>query len=384
MLVTVPAVSSILTDPGMFGFSERAYGALFIPQVLMAVMGALLGPTFSRRWGLKSVYQSGLLFNICAMVSVGASGWFQDNDNVAYLCVLLGTTAVGAGFGSTLPMINVYAGRFFPGNPASALTGLHTLLGTGTALAPLLVAGLVKQSGWSLLPYSALIVLVIILSGTFFLPLKGEKTVEDQKHVLGEAGFHFPAGVWLFIVIVFLYGYCETIFANWAIIFLNKEKYISPSQAGYALAAFWSMVTVGRLLVAFMAVWVPARLIYRILPFMIGASLWAVTLAETDITGIVLFGFAGLACSAFFPLSFSIAQKQFASIAETVSGSLMAAYMLGYGVASFGIGTVMESGELTLGSLYRYSMFFAISIIMLVCMLPLTNGMNKKNHGLHI
>jgi fucose permease len=262
-------------------------------------------------------------------------------------------------------MINVYAERFFPDNSASALTGLHTLLGTGTALAPLLVAVLVKQIGWWLLPVSALIVLIIIYAGSISLPLKGEKTGGDREKILSETNVLFPSGVWLFIFIVFLYGYCETIFANWAIIFLNKEKSISPAQAGYALAAFWAMVTVGRLLVSFMAVWVPARLIYRILPIMIGASLWAVTQAESDITGIVLFGFAGLACSAFFPLSFSFAQRRFESIAETVSGSLMASYMLGYGFASYGIGKVVESIGFPLGNLYRYSILIAMSTFIL-------------------
>jgi fucose permease len=372
VLVTIPAASSILTDPNAFGFSDSAYGALFIPQVIMAVMGALLGPKLSRKRGLKTVYQWGLVFNICAMALIGASQWFLDNHNLAYLCVFLGTTAVGAGFGSTLPMINVYAERFFPDNSASALTGLHTLLGTGTALAPLLVAVLVKQIGWWLLPVSALIVLIIIYAGSISLPLKGEKTGGDKDEILSDTNVHLPAGVWLFIVIVFLYGYCETIFANWAIIFLNKEKSISPAQAGYALAAFWAMVTVGRLLVSFMAVWVPARLIYRILPIMIGASLWAVTQAGSDISGIVLFGFAGLACSAFFPLSFSFAQRQFASIAETVSGSLMASYMLGYGFASYGIGKVVELSGFPLGSLYRYSILIAVSTFILGVILTQT------------
>jgi fucose permease len=376
VLVTVPAASSILTDPDAFGFSDSDYGTLFIPQVVMAIAGALLGPKFSRKLGLKSIYQTGLVFNICAMVLIGASEWFLDNPVFSYLCVLMGTSAVGAGFGITLPMINVYAERFFPDKSATALTGLHTLLGTGTALAPLLVALLVKQFGWWLLPGSALIVLGMILAGSFYLPLKGEKTGGDQYKILSETNVLLPAGVWLFIVIVFLYGYCETIFANWAIIFLNKERSISPAQAGYALAAFWAMVTVGRLLVSFMTVWVPARMIYRILPFMIGASLWAVTQAESDITGIVLFGFAGLACSAFFPLSFSFAQTRFPSIAEIVSGSLMASYMLGYGFASYGIGKVVEIGGFPLGSLYLFSILIVIGIIVLAFILT-RNGMAR-------
>jgi MFS family permease len=144
VLVTVPAASSVLTDPEAFGFSDSAYGALFIPQVVMAISGALLGPKLSRKMGLKIIYQAGMIFNICAMALIALSNWFMDNNNFAYICFLLGTTAVGAGFGSSLPMINVYAERFFPENSASALTGLHTLLGTGTAMAPLLVAVLVK------------------------------------------------------------------------------------------------------------------------------------------------------------------------------------------------------------------------------------------------
>jgi len=374
VLVTVPAASSILTDPDAFGFSDSDYGTLFIPQVVMAITGALLGPRFSRRWGLKSIYQTGLVFNISAMALIGASEWFLDNPDFSYLCVLMGTSAVGAGFGITLPMINVYAERFFPDKSATALTGLHTLLGTGTALAPLLVALLVKRFGWWFLPGSALVVLGIILAGSFSLSLKGEKTGGDNDKIFSDTHIFFPVGVWLFIVIVFLYGYCETIFANWAIIFLNKEKSISPAQAGYALTAFWAMVTVGRLLVSFITVRVPARLIYRILPVMIGASLWAVTKTGSDLSGIILFGFAGLACSAFFPLSFSFAQTRFASIAETVSGSLMAAYMLGYGFASYGIGKVVELSGFPLGNLYRSSILIAMSTFILGIILTRTNA----------
>ncbi len=380
VLVTVPAASSLLTDPGSFGFSESAYGALFIPQVIMAVIGALLGPQLSRKWGLKSIYQAGLLFNICAMAFIGVSEWFLDNGNLAYICILVGTAAIGAGFGTTLPMINVYAERFFPNNSASALTGLHTLLGTGTALAPLLIAVLVRQFGWWLLPGSALIVLCIILSGTFTLPLKGEKT-GGQKYIQEENNSHFPAGVWLFIAIVFLYGYCETIFANWAIIFLNKERSVSPVQAGYALAAFWAMVTAGRLLVSLLTIWVSDRLVYRILPVMIAIAMWAVTKAGSDQTGIILFGFAGLACSAFFPLSFSFAQTRFSSIAETVSGSLMASYMMGYGLASYGIGKVVELGGFSLESLYRFSTLIVLGIIIISFMLTRTNGKGTACHA---
>ena len=380
VLVTVPAAGSVLTDPDGYGFSESAYGTLFVPQVIMAVLGALLGPKLSSRWGLKTVYQAGLLFNMFAMALISASEWFISNQSISYLCVMLGTSAVGAGFGSTLPMINIYAERFFPDNSATALTGLHTLLGTGTAMAPLIVGVLAKQSGWWILPVSALVLSAIILAGSFSLPLKAEKTGTVSTSVSSATGLLFPAGVWLFIAAVFLYGYCETIFANWAIIFLKNEKSLTSANASYALAAFWAMVTAGRLLFSVLTVWISARHVYRILPIMIAFALWAVTKSGSDTSGMLFFGFAGLACSAFFPLSFSFAQSRFAHIAETVSGGLMAAYMLGYGAASYGIGKILELSSFQLSSLYRFSIIIAIGIIVLGIILT---GQKSKGMARH-
>jgi len=364
VLVIVPAASSVFTDPNSFGFSDSQYGALFIPQVIVAILGALLGPKLSKTWGLKKVYQAGLLFNLLAMGIICSSEWFSGQPG-AHIYIMIGTAFVGAGFGLTLPMINVYAERLFPSNSASALTGLHTLLGTGTALAPLLVIAFVKQIGWWLLPGVALAALIIIFAGSFMLPLKDEKQNLDIQEDIASSQSKIPSGAWLFLIIVFLYGYCETIFANWSIIFLNKEKMLSASQSSYALAAFWAMITIGRLAVSFLTIRVSPRLIYRILPFMIASGLFAVTTISTAASGIILFGFAGLACSAFFPLSFSFAQTRFASMAETISGHMMASYMLGYGFASYGVSQIIENSGLTLGSLYQSSTVVACGIILL-------------------
>ena len=361
VLVTVPAASSVLTNPDLFAFTESEYGMLFVPQVIMAVLGALLGPKLARKRGLKPVFQAGLVFNLCAMGLIAASQMFQDQHAPAYGAFLLGTTAVGAGFGLTLPMINVYAERLFPGKSASALTALHTLLGTGTALAPLLVTILVKSSAWWLMPLSAFALLGIILAASFASGLKGGKVHVPSAAVRavdaqGGASLVF----WLFLLAVFLYGYCETVFANWAIIYLGKEVALPAAQAGLALAVFWGAVTAGRLLVAVLTAWIEPSRVYRVLPVMVAASLLGVSQVGGRLSGTVLFGCAGLACSAFFPLSFSLAQKRFASRAETVSGALMASYMVGYGAASYGIGQILQVTGVPLSTLYRGSSLPAV------------------------
>ena len=113
VLVTVPAASSVFTDPHFFDFSASQYGALFIPQVIMSIMAALVAPKVSSKIGSKLVYQAGVAFNCVAAALVALSQCFVGHP-AAYICVMLSTSAVGAAFGTTLPMINVYAQRFFP------------------------------------------------------------------------------------------------------------------------------------------------------------------------------------------------------------------------------------------------------------------------------
>lgn len=365
VLVTVPAASLVFTGPGKFGFSSSEYGLLFIPQVVTAIIASLAGPSFARKWGMKAVYRGGLIFNILAMALIAASQLVSGNHHAAYMLVILGTTFVGAAFGSTLPTINVYATNFFPNNSASALTVLHTLLGTGTALAPFLVTVLVKQIGWWLLPVFVIAALMVLLAGAFILPLQDERTDPAMGSNPAEQHVFLPVRVRLFMLIVFLYGFCETIFANWAIIFLNKEKGVRIEEAGYALAVFWGMVSIGRLLISVLSIWISPRWVYRILPVFITVSLAGVARASSSMAGILLFALAGLSCSAFFPLSFSFGQKGFEAIAERVSGWLMASYMLGYGMAAYGIGKIIELTHVSLGSCYLNSMVVALGVVFL-------------------
>ena len=366
VLVTVPAASLVFTDPTKFSFSSSEYGLLFIPQVLAAIAASLLGPFFVRQWGKRTVYRTGLAFNILAMALIASSQMVLHEHTLAFVLVILGTSLVGAGFGTILPTINVYATDFFPNNSASALTVLHTLLGIGTAAAPFLVTIFVKQIGWWVLPVLAMAALLVLLAGAFILFLKKEAVNLSTASVnTGETQAFLPVRVRLFMLTVLLYGFCETIFANWAIIFLNKEKAVSVAEAGYALTAFWIMVSVGRLLISILSVWVSPKWVYRILPIMITMSFVAVTKVTSPIAGILIFALAGLSISGFFPLTFSLGQKGFESIAPRVSGWIMASYMVGYGIAAYGVGKMIDLFPVSLGSWYIYSTIVALVVVLL-------------------
>ena len=360
VLISLPAASAVFTDGHGFAFSSVQYSQLFIPQVLMTILAAFFAPRFSLMTGSKRMYQAGLAFNLSAMVLMATCQLFVHKPAIAYLFLMLSSSAVGAAFGTTLPMINAYAQRFFPANPAGALTGLHTLLGTGTAIAPMIIVVLIHGFGWWLMPVGSFLILAMILGVSFFIPLGSEKRVEVKQNFLV-----MNKELWLFMLIVFLYGFCETLFSNWSIIYLNKEKSLSIQEASYALAIFWAMVTVGRLITAVLTVWIKPAWIYRLLPLLIAISLGLITKIANPMMGIFIFGLAGLACSAFFPLTFSFAQGYQPASAEMIAGFLMAFYMAGYGLASFGIGFLMKSQGSSLQVFYQASVLIAFIVLVL-------------------
>jgi fucose permease len=156
---------------------------------------------------------------------------------------------------------------------------------------------------------------------------------------------------------VFLYGILETLNGNWATLYLSGERGISARGASFALAAFWAMVTVGRLLIAVISRAVHARWIYVALPILLLIVFQVSSRVEDQTGGIVAFGLAGLACSAFLPLSISFGGDESPSLSAMMAGELIAFYQLGYGVAAFGTGPLRDVFGL------QYSTVFAAGSI---------------------
>ena len=146
-LVTFPAASSIFTSPHPqgYGFSSSQYGAMFLPQVVLAILASSLAPALARRWKLKRVFLLGLGSDLVSMTLLALSNFLMSSSSIAYGILLLATAALGLGFGATVMAANTYAEEFFPGRADSAVLALNALLGTGTALAPVFVAVFV---GW--------------------------------------------------------------------------------------------------------------------------------------------------------------------------------------------------------------------------------------------
>src|SRR5215467_1569585 len=269
-LVTFPAASSIFTSPAGFGFDTTRYGTMFVPQVMLAILASGLAPQLARRWHLRRVMLAGFACNIVSMALLALTGLLLGAPDTAFGILLIATGALGLGFGATVMALNTYAEAFFPGRTDGAVLALNALLGLGTASAPVLVAIVSGMGVWWLLPVLVACILVLIFAVVLMKPLRiDHSTIAGRDARSPIAARTMPRRFWLYAAAVFLYGILETLNGNWATLYLSGELGVSARGASMALAAFWAMVTVGRVLIGVISVRVPARSIYVALPLLL-------------------------------------------------------------------------------------------------------------------
>jgi MFS transporter, FHS family, glucose/mannose:H+ symporter len=360
-LVTFPAASSIFTSPDGFGFDSTRYGTMFVPQVALAILASALAPRLARRWSLRRVLLAGFAGNVVSMALLALSRLLLGAPDMAFALLLVATAALGFGFGATVMALNTYAEAFFPEGVDRAVLVLNALLGVGTALAPVLVAAVLALGAWWLLPVAVACVFVLLVGIASMQPLRAE--TGDASTSIG--WMNLPERFWLYAAAVFVYGILETLNGNWAMLYLTGERGVSARGAAFALAAFWLMVTLGRVAVAMIARYVPARRIYAALPVLLLITFQIVSHVQGQAGGLIALGLAGLACSAFLPLSISFGGKEFPHLSALMAGELIAFYQLGYGVAAFAIGPLHDPGGLAFATIFSAGSLVALPLVLI-------------------
>jgi predicted MFS family arabinose efflux permease len=85
--------------------------------------------------------------------------------------------------------------------------------------------------------------------------------------------------------------------------------------------------------------------------------------ANTALAGIFVFSLAGLACSAFFPLTVSAAVSVDPRRADEIASAMTAALMIGVGLGSFTVGPLRET--LSIAQIYRTSALYPCAALAL-------------------
>lgn len=377
-LVSFPASSVVLKQ--MHGFSDAQYGAIFLPQVAAAVIGALTGGRFAASPGLKALLWIALLVNALSQVLLAVTLILPHS--AAFPTVLLGTACLGFGFGLSGAPLNALPPLFFPVRRDTPIVALHTCLGFGLAVGPIIANSFVMAGHWVLFPLSlagfAILLAVISASSRFPSSMATGSTRDEirilpmnapmplTEHTPHRAQIPHPvrtAGFWLLATITVLYAFAEGTFGNWAILYLQDVKHLPETVAAGALSIFWAAIVAGRLLTSIFVLRIPPPFIWMILPVLMIAAFLLLPYADTAALGIGLFALAGLACSAYFPLSIGIASERFPAHTPWVSSMLIAALMVGVGLGSWLVGLLRELFAMEL--LYRISIVYPLLALVL-------------------
>lgn len=345
VMVSFAASSAVLRS--RHGFSDTEYGSIFLPQMAFAAAGAVASGALLRLLDLRRLLV--LSFAAMALSQAALAGSFFLAPGAAFAAVASGTALMGLGSGLGAAPLNTYPQIVFPGRRDAAVVAMHTAMGFGLAGGPLFVGAVVSEGLWLLFPvasFGACLALLLVTLGVA-LPeaARRDLAVEEGPAPLGEPRF------WLFASLALLYGLAEAGYSNWAILYLSEEKRLGVPAASFALAAFWSALSAGRVAVGLLVLRLPARHAYLVLPLLMAAASLLLPRADTPARAASFFALAGLGCSAFYPLTVGLGSRRFPGHVAWVSAMMFAALVTGIGAGSFLTGALRA--HLPLATIYR-------------------------------
>lgn len=347
--VMIPALGHILHQ-APYAFGSSAYGFLYFPEIIGAVLSALAAGGIHSRLGGSGVFRLGALSNAAAMFLLVAAA--VTGGNLAYGLILAETLLLGVGFGLTNAAINRSASLLFAGAAAAAVTILNAVIGGATALSPLILqgfrSGIVGWAGWpALLALAWLALLLLPLAADGPAELGGLRAW--RRSMLPFAGA------------VLIYAICEGSFGSWANVLVSVNRGLPAASGALALALFWGGMTAARFVLGFL----PDRLLHRRIVYLLaplGIAGCFLLIPQLTAPSALLMAFTavGIACGIYYPYSMAYGIAAHPQEGTQMAGLLVGALMVGEGIGSFGLGPLQDL--LSLNHIYTLSALWAIPL----------------------
>jgi len=200
-LVSFPAVSAMLKQA--LALSDADYGAIFLPQVALAIVGAVVGGALARAIGLKALFALALAANAASQVLLTASDSASPSGGAMLL--FAGTASLGLGFGLIGGPINAHPGLLFPHRTQSGIVAAHTMIGLGLAVGPVIAGLFVSAGAWFRFPVGLASASAIAATAALFVRLP-QWTVPIAADAAGTTRPVASPMFWLFAAIAVIYA----------------------------------------------------------------------------------------------------------------------------------------------------------------------------------
>ena len=280
---------------GTFSLPLDSLGALFVSTTAGYLSTSFFAGRLTARFRLGALLAASTFFAGVALVGYAlAPRW--------WVVVVFGV-ALGLGSGGIDAALNIYVAAHYG---ERMMQWLHAVYGIGATLGPVIMTLAIGSMGSWRWGYAIVGALQLILAVGFTLTVsrwddkKGPGRAEVLEGGEGAAGLGGAEGesdvprrhhqdvpmletlrewrVWLSMFLFFLYMGIEVALGSWAYTLLTESREVSPRMAGFFMASYWGIFTVGRIVAGFYTRRVGERalVVGRLVFTLMGAALLAV------------------------------------------------------------------------------------------------------------
>ncbi len=354
VIVIFSAYTAIFVNRHHYDLTLAQYGALFIPQLIAAVLAALFAANICCWIRAQRVYRAGLSCSLAGMACLIATEW-AERLPLSYPLLLAATALVGAGAGLTFSFLRCYAVSLNPLHARRQILLMNGLLAAGMAAAPAYALLTRTTIAWWSLPLvlGVLLIAEIMLTGSLRTPPDGAPARLLNRPVPGR--FRAYPGLAL------LYGIC-------AVVCLTAPHYLTgrvPSSHHLHLlelaeVGFWAALVVGGRVVFGIIDGMKSRQhLANIGVFMVGIILLALSVAMTRyaLMHIGIYVLAAFGCAALLPIDTRPGNEHMAAFPLAVAVGLMVVFPVGLGLSRFAYDDVQRGG------LSPFEAFISVAVV---------------------
>lgn len=355
-IISYPASAAYMVNT--IGLTPEQYGNIYLPKIFLGILGALMSGSLVKRISLKSMWIMALgCFAVAQIMLVAALG--QSVDTAAML-ILVSSAVYGFGFGFGGGPHNAIAALSFPKRSESAVTMLHMFVGLGMTICPILFARAITGGYWSALPITLASLTGILMLITLFSNVPKQPVVDRESGSSPMKSFYF----WIIVAIAVVYAVAEGTIVSWAVIYVQDTKGLSAETAGYALAAFMAMLTLGRFITSILLLRMKPVQLWLVLPPLLLTAFILFPMLQGDMPVLSGFVLAGLACSAFFPLMLIVCAEKYPNDMSYIASMLLATILAGGSAGGYVIGQLQAN--INMDDLFTYSAIYPVVVFLLI------------------
>jgi fucose permease len=273
-----------------------ALGILLVLGIVASVVSSAVTGRLRLSAGLLVAASTLLIALALAAEALAPSMWVM----------IAGTVLFGVGFGALDTALNTHAARHFG---ARDINWMHASYGLGATLGPLLVTALLSAGRSWRQTYGVMALVLVALGGVLVLARRGWRVPASEpgpRPVRPSAYAASPGAALGALSFTAVETGIESGAGIWGYLFLTSGRGVPPAAAGVAVAAYWAMMCVGRVVLGPVAErFGPARvLVAAVAGVPLGAVLMALPVPGPGSGALAVAGLMllGLAAAPVFPL----------------------------------------------------------------------------------